>query len=125
MAGAPTARVRALYKRLLRLHRRLPSDLRVLGDQYVKDEFRRHKVAGASEAARFMEQWQAYADVLQTQVLESAMHPMQKVQYGASLTTNELQDFNEAQVGQLYELMQEATKPNYQFNIENDPHHKK
>ncbi|XP_059828575.1 succinate dehydrogenase assembly factor 3, mitochondrial isoform X1 [Hypanus sabinus] len=58
MAGAHTARVRALYKRLLRLHGRLPSDLRLLGDQYVKDEFRKNKVAGASEATRFLEEWQ-------------------------------------------------------------------
>ncbi|XP_072910289.1 succinate dehydrogenase assembly factor 3, mitochondrial isoform X1 [Hemitrygon akajei] len=58
MAGAHTARVCALYKRLLRLHGRLPSDLRLLGDQYVKDEFRKNKVAGASEAARFLEEWQ-------------------------------------------------------------------
>ncbi|XP_069785836.1 succinate dehydrogenase assembly factor 3, mitochondrial, partial [Narcine bancroftii] len=80
----------------------------------VKDEFRRNAVAGATETARLM---QAYADVLQTQVMKNAMHPMQKVQYGANLTTNELQSFNEEQIGQLYELMQEASKPNDQFNI--------
>ncbi|XP_072910290.1 succinate dehydrogenase assembly factor 3, mitochondrial isoform X2 [Hemitrygon akajei] len=112
MAGAHTARVCALYKRLLRLHGRLPSDLRLLGDQYVKDEFRKNKVAGASEAARFLEEWQAYADILQTQVMESAKHPKEKIQYGANLTPNKLQSFNEGQIGQLYELMQEATKPN-------------
>ncbi|XP_062899884.1 succinate dehydrogenase assembly factor 3, mitochondrial [Mobula hypostoma] len=124
MAGAHTARVRALYKRLLRLHRRLPSDLRLLGDQYVKDEFRKNKVAGASETARFLEEWQAYADILQTQVMESAKQPMEKIRYGANLTANKLQSFNEQQIGQLYELMQEATKPNYELSTENDPHHK-
>lgn len=58
MAGVRVAGVRALYKRLLRLHRRLPGDLRDLGDQYVKDEFRKSKAAGAAETARFMEEWQ-------------------------------------------------------------------
>ena len=33
-----------LYRRLLRTHRKfLPTDMRVLGDQYIKDEFRLHK----------------------------------------------------------------------------------
>lgn len=123
MAGVHVAGVRALYKRLLRLHRRLPGDLRDLGDQYVKDEFRKSKAAGAAETARFMEEWQAYADVLQIQIKEREI--TQKVRYGANLTTNELQRFNEDQIGQLYELMQEATKPDYQLITENDPHRKK
>ena len=34
----------ALYRRVLRAHRRhLPSELRVLGDGYVKNEFRAHQ----------------------------------------------------------------------------------
>lgn len=34
----------ALYRRVLRAHRRhLPSELRVLGDGYVKNEFRAHR----------------------------------------------------------------------------------
>lgn len=33
-----------LYRRLLRVHRKkLPADLRLLGDEYVKAEFRAHK----------------------------------------------------------------------------------
>ncbi|XP_078278499.1 succinate dehydrogenase assembly factor 3, mitochondrial [Rhinoraja longicauda] len=123
MAGVHAARVRTLYKLLLRLHRRLPDDLRGLGDQYVKDEFRMSKAAGPSKTVRFMEEWQAYADVLQIQIKER--EKTQKVRYGANLTTNELQRFNEDQIGQLYELMQEAIKPDYQFNTENDLSRKK
>lgn len=33
-----------LYRRLLRAHRRkLPAEMRVLGDEYVKNEFRAHR----------------------------------------------------------------------------------
>uniref|UniRef100_A0A3B3ZF04 Succinate dehydrogenase assembly factor 3 n=1 Tax=Periophthalmus magnuspinnatus TaxID=409849 RepID=A0A3B3ZF04_9GOBI len=48
------SQVRALYKRILVLHRFLPIHLRALGDQYVKDEFRRHKSAAPEEVRSFM-----------------------------------------------------------------------
>jgi hypothetical protein len=32
-----------LYRRILRAHRHLPANQRVLGDSYVKEEFRRHR----------------------------------------------------------------------------------
>ncbi|XP_067602446.1 succinate dehydrogenase assembly factor 3, mitochondrial isoform X4 [Pseudorca crassidens] len=52
------SRVRALYRRILLLHRVLPRDLKALGDQYVKDEFRRHKTVGSDEAERFLQEWE-------------------------------------------------------------------
>ncbi|XP_059964467.1 succinate dehydrogenase assembly factor 3, mitochondrial isoform X2 [Mesoplodon densirostris] len=52
------SRVRALYRRILLLHRVLPPDLKALGDQYVKDEFRRHKTVGSDEAERFLQEWE-------------------------------------------------------------------
>lgn len=36
-------RARILYKSILKLHRGLPIEVRDLGNQYVRDEFRRHK----------------------------------------------------------------------------------
>ena len=51
------SRVRALYKAILRLHRGLPLQMRALGDQYVKDEFRRHKDVPVPEAQIFMNEW--------------------------------------------------------------------
>lgn len=59
MPAAHVSRVRALYRRILLLHRALPPDLKALGDQYVKDEFRRHKAAGPAEARRFLQEWEA------------------------------------------------------------------
>lgn len=55
---AHVSRVRALYKRILVLHRFLPLHLRALGDQYVKGEFRRHKEVTEVEAGRFMAEWE-------------------------------------------------------------------
>ncbi|XP_048730995.2 succinate dehydrogenase assembly factor 3, mitochondrial-like isoform X2 [Ostrea edulis] len=51
------SRVRTLYKAILRLHRSLPLEMRAMGDQYVKDEFRRHKQVNAAEAHVFMQEW--------------------------------------------------------------------
>lgn len=57
-APAHVSKVRSLYKRILTLHRFLPIDLRALGDQYVKDEFRRHKSAPPEEVNYFMTEWE-------------------------------------------------------------------
>jgi hypothetical protein len=32
-----------LYRRVLRAQRKLPGDMRVLGDEYIKSEFRAHR----------------------------------------------------------------------------------
>jgi len=50
-------RVRLLYKTVLRLHRGLPVEFKAIGDQYVKDEFRRHKTCQPKEADVFMAEW--------------------------------------------------------------------
>lgn len=121
MAGpVHVAQVRALYKRILVLHRFLPIHLRALGDQYVKDEFRRHKSAAPEEVQGFMTEWQNYKHTLQTQILESEGQRLGSVKFGVDLSEKQLKSFQDEQIGQLYELMLESTKPNKQFNIEED-----
>ncbi|GAA6075654.1 succinate dehydrogenase assembly factor 3, mitochondrial [Tachysurus ichikawai] len=115
---AHVSRVRALYKRILVLHRFMPIDLRVLGDQYVKDEFRRHKSAAPEQVQCFMKEWEDYKDTLQTQVLKAA--GSKKMAFGAELSERHLRDFQEEQIGQLYELMLESTKPTRQFDVQED-----
>nr|Q5XIY4.1 RecName: Full=Succinate dehydrogenase assembly factor 3, mitochondrial; Short=SDH assembly factor 3; Short=SDHAF3; Flags: Precursor [Danio rerio]AAH83535.1 Zgc:92826 protein [Danio rerio] len=110
--------VRTLYKKILVLHRFLPIDLRALGDQYVKDEFRRHKTSSDEEAKHFMVEWQNYKDTLQTQVLEAMGN--KKLVFGADLSEDKLKHFQDEQIGQLYELMLESTKPNRQFDIQEE-----
>ena len=57
IAAEHVLRVRALYKALLRLHRGLPLQMQALGNQYMKDEFKRHKEANAAEVEVFMVEW--------------------------------------------------------------------
>ncbi|XP_035536864.1 succinate dehydrogenase assembly factor 3, mitochondrial [Morone saxatilis] len=118
--SAHVSKVRSLYKRILVLHRFLPIDLRALGDQYVKDEFRRHKSASPEEVKSFMAEWENYKATLQTQVLESAGERLGSVKFGADLSEMTLSNFQEEQIGQLYELMLESTKVNRQFDIQED-----
>ncbi|CAD7690438.1 succinate dehydrogenase assembly factor 3, mitochondrial [Vulpes vulpes] len=117
MPAGHVSRVRALYRRILLLHRALPPDLKTLGDLYVKDEFRRHKTVGSDEAQRFLREWEVYASVLWQQTNENRQNSTEKVCFGAALPEEKLNDFRDEQIGQLQELMQEATKPNRQFSI--------
>ncbi|XP_042362767.1 succinate dehydrogenase assembly factor 3, mitochondrial [Plectropomus leopardus] len=119
-AAAHVSKVRSLYKRILVLHRFLPIDLRALGDQYVKDEFRRHKSASAEEVKNFMTEWENYKDTLQVQILEATEDQRSSVKFGANLSEGKLNNFGDDQIGQLYELMLESTKSTRQFDIQED-----
>lgn len=58
----------ALYRQVLRVNRdKLPGPLRMLGDGYAADEFRRHLKAKTTAAQwqEFGTQWQAYVAALQ------------------------------------------------------------
>ena len=46
-----------LYRRVLKLHKHLPLTSKALGDQYVKDEFRRHKNANPDQITKFIQEW--------------------------------------------------------------------
>ena len=49
--------VQRLYRRVLKLHRYMPEEIRNLGDEYAKDEFRRHRGANQIQAFEFMKEW--------------------------------------------------------------------
>lgn len=49
--------VRRLYKLILRLHRGLPAEMKSLGDDYVRAEFKRHKDAEKQFVPIFMQEW--------------------------------------------------------------------
>ncbi|TYZ65476.1 hypothetical protein PybrP1_005040 [[Pythium] brassicae (nom. inval.)] len=50
-----------LYRRILTLHRaKLAPQMRVLGDQYVRDEFKRHKDAAPKFVPLFVREWEQY-----------------------------------------------------------------
>ena len=55
MSAIPHKRkVLALYKNILKVHEKLPLELRTIGDMYAKVEFRRHKDADEKFIPEFM-----------------------------------------------------------------------
>jgi len=91
-----------LYKTILRLHRALPPEMRSLGDQYTKDEFRRHKGIAPEHVAPFMMEWANYAATLAKQI--GLKGPKTSTTLGQHLDLSRLEDFEDQQIHQLYEL---------------------
>ncbi|XP_023572785.1 succinate dehydrogenase assembly factor 3, mitochondrial isoform X2 [Octodon degus] len=58
-----------------------------------------------------------YAAALRQQANENRQNAAGKARFGTALSEEKLNDFRDEQIGQLQELMQEATKPNKQFSI--------
>nr|XP_009915461.1 PREDICTED: protein ACN9 homolog, mitochondrial [Haliaeetus albicilla] len=65
-----------------------------------------------------------YAAVIQQQIIEDKQNLREKTLYGIQLTEEKLNDFRDEQIGQLKELMDEATKPNQKVTISKDSEHK-
>jgi len=58
-----------LYRQLLRSHRLLPIEMRSLGDDYLKSEFRRHKTAdNPVHIMGFLLEWNKYLHHLRDQL---------------------------------------------------------
>ncbi|KAH6619704.1 hypothetical protein B0J18DRAFT_252043 [Chaetomium sp. MPI-SDFR-AT-0129] len=90
-----------LYRRLLRAHRKhLPSEMRLLGDEYVKAEFRAHRdVENPVHLIGFLTEWQLYA-----QKIEGDSWAGEKLDQG------KIAKMSDEQLGQLYELMKAIQK---------------
>ncbi|OHF01363.1 ACN9 family protein [Colletotrichum orchidophilum] len=86
-----------LYRRLLRAHRKhLPSEMRVLGDEYIKAEFRAHRtVDNPAHLIGFLTEWQLYAQKIEGNSWE-----------GEKIDPVKVAKMSDEQIGQLYELMQ-------------------
>ncbi|VDP21695.1 unnamed protein product [Onchocerca flexuosa] len=41
----------------VKLHYGLPKEMRIIGDRYIKDEFRRHKNVSSEQALIFLKEW--------------------------------------------------------------------
>ncbi|ABN67011.1 predicted protein [Scheffersomyces stipitis CBS 6054] len=90
-----------LYRAILRAHAsKLPTELRPLGDQYVKAEFKAHqKIDNPLHIVGFLTQWQDY---------------LREIDGGTwldgKMKQQDLEKMSPEQIGQLYELMQETKK---------------
>ncbi|KAJ8969346.1 hypothetical protein NQ317_011041 [Molorchus minor] len=62
------SRAKILYKTILKLHRGLPSEMQIIGTNYVRDEFKRHKSCNSNEAEIFINEWACYALTLADQL---------------------------------------------------------
>lgn len=57
--------VLGLYRRLLRLHQKLPSDLETLGRVYIQSEFKRHRQLRDEKLIKeFVTEWEVCDGVL-------------------------------------------------------------
>ncbi|KAL4957041.1 hypothetical protein BDW69DRAFT_157303 [Aspergillus filifer] len=92
-----------LYRRILRVHRRkLDPEMRILGDSYVKSEFRAHKsTENPLHIIGFLTEWQLYAQKLEGDTWK-----------GEKLDKAKLDKMSDQQLGQLYELMQTIQNKN-------------
>lgn len=100
-AAVPLLPPLKLYKAILRAHwRKLPSELRYLGDEYVKAEFKAHKSTdNPLYIVGFLTQWQDYLTSIDGESWQEG-----------KITKDELDKMSPEQVGQLYELMQETQR---------------
>ncbi|KAI6217856.1 Succinate dehydrogenase assembly factor 3 [Aphelenchoides fujianensis] len=93
------------YKRILRLHYGLPPELRLMGDVYVRDEFRRHKAVPRDQALVFLKEWTDYCSQLSKQLSNRGIV---RGVLGADLRPEFLDRFSDEQIRQLYELKVES-----------------
>ncbi|EQB47055.1 ACN9 family protein [Colletotrichum gloeosporioides Cg-14] len=86
-----------LYRRLLRAHRKyLPTEMRLLGDEYIKAEFRAHRtVDNPAHLIGFLTEWQLYAQKVEGDQWK-----------GDKIDPVKIAKMSDEQIGQLYELMQ-------------------
>ncbi|CEQ41108.1 SPOSA6832_02805 [Sporobolomyces salmonicolor] len=108
-----------LYRRLLRVHRKvLPAEFRVMGDDYVKAEFRRTRSTdNPLHIVGFLSEWKKYLDFHEAQLVESAAEKgkakeLEQAKLGQMMDPSILESLSADQIGQLYELFQ-ATKDVY------------
>ncbi|KAK6443569.1 hypothetical protein LTR95_000396 [Oleoguttula sp. CCFEE 5521] len=90
-----------LYRRLLRSHRKyLPTEERLLGDEYVKAEFRAHrKIDNPMHIVGFLSEWQLYAQGIEGDGWR-----------GEKMDREKVDKMSDEQVAQMYELMQEIKR---------------
>ncbi len=88
-----------LYRKVLRAHRHhLSPRQRILGDQYVKAEFRAHRqVENPVHIVAFLGTWQTYCQQIEGEQWQAAKFEAVK-----------LEKLSEDQIVQMYELMQSA-----------------
>lgn len=122
-------RALSLYRNILRSHsKNLPTELRQLGDAYVKSEFRLFRnVTESTQLDSFFSEWDIYLERIKFTADQSKSMSMiysddddddkqknskdslPKFSYGADLRQDDLQKLEEEKMLQLEKLKEEAT----------------
>lgn len=106
-----------LYRRIIRAHRKLDADMRAVGDNYVKDEFRRHKaIDNPLQIIGFLSSWKMYLDQLEVQQGKPGGFR------GERLDAQLLEKMSDEQIYQIHELMT-ATQEAYSDKAQAHPPH--
>ncbi|EST04784.1 Complex 1 LYR protein [Kalmanozyma brasiliensis GHG001] len=104
-----------LYRRIIRAHRKLDADMRAVGDNYVKDEFRRHKgIDNPLQIIGFLSSWKMYLDQLEVQQGQPGGFR------GERLDAQLLEKMSDEQIYQIHELMT-ATQEAYSDKAQSHP----
>jgi len=98
-----------LYRRLLRAHRKhLEPRMRLLGDEYIKSEFRLHRsIDNPVHIVGFLTEWQMYAQQIEGENWR-----------GELMDRTKIDKMSDQQIGQMYELMNSIREKEL---AENDP----
>jgi hypothetical protein len=118
MTGRGKSAALALYRGILRAHRKMPSEMRLLGDTYVRSEFKLHKpVTDGAQLDGFFVAWEEYLNqmmttarrrgAVETGVLESN-ESVEEDGFGQQLPLD--LELSEEQKTQLEKLREEATR---------------
>jgi len=88
--------------------------MQIIGDAYVKDEFKRHKAADQMQTKAFMEAWAKYALTISKQVDTKRTAKSGGI-IGEALKAEDLDQFNNEQLAQLFELYEETGRPQDEY----------
>ncbi|CAD6578053.1 MAG: acetate non-utilizing protein 9 [Alectoria sarmentosa] len=109
-----------LYRRLLRAHRKyLVPQMRLLGDQYIKSEFRSHRdTENPMHIIGFLTEWQMYAQNIEGGSWRGEKIDKGKIDKMSGIWDSYFKDLSgqlmrvraDQQLGQFYELMQAIQK---------------
>lgn len=85
-----------LYRRILRSHRKfLEPEMRAMGDQYIKSEFRAHRdIDNPIHIIGFLTEWQMYVQSIEGDNWR-----------GEKMDRTKIDKMSDQQIGQMYELM--------------------
>lgn len=100
LAAAALLPALPLYRRIMKAHLLLPLEMKSLGDQYVRDEFKRHaKIENPLQIVGFLTQWKVYLDNLENQNGQTGGFK------GKQLDMEQFGKLSDEQLYQLHELM--------------------